>query len=81
MQRPAALVPSAFEQWAATHRYDLAPAVSTTSTRIYADRRTQEAYDTWTAGAHHVARMITEFTLETDALRKRIRTLSGAGDA
>ena len=68
-----------FGQWAADHQYDTAPAVSPSETRIYADRRTQEAYDAYRAGQRSVARMITEATLETEALRERIKQFAASG--
>ena len=49
-QIPLALTPTAFEQWAGTRGYDLAPAVLPAPHRIYADRQTQEAFEAWTAG-------------------------------
>lgn len=71
------LAPSPFEQFAADKGYDLTPAVSPTDLRIYADARTQEAYEIWQAGAASVARMLTESTLDTPALREKIRALAG----
>jgi hypothetical protein len=47
---------SAFERWAADNQYDISPAVLPTADRVYADRRTQEAFDAWTAGAAHAIR-------------------------
>jgi hypothetical protein len=44
--------------------------VSPSETRQYADRRTQEAFEVYKAGQQNVARMITESTLETEALVK-----------
>lgn len=70
------LAPSAFEQWATKHQYDVAPAVLPAENRVYADSQTQAAFDAWNAGAAHVARMLTESTLETPALRERIRQLA-----
>jgi hypothetical protein len=69
--------PSPFERWAVDRQYDIAPAVLPTPHRVYADRQTQAAYEAWTAGAASVARMFTDSTLETEALRERIRRLGG----
>jgi hypothetical protein len=71
--RRIALAPSAFERWAADYRLDLAPAVVPTATRVYADLATQVLFEAWSAGAASVARTLTESTLETPALRERIR--------
>jgi len=70
-----ALAPSPFERWAADRQYDLTPAVLPAENRVYADRHTQDAYEAWTAGAQSVARMLTDSTIETEALRERIRRL------
>jgi hypothetical protein len=73
-----ALAPSAFEVWAAREGYNIAPAVSPISTRIYADLQTQTAFDIWNASAAHVARMVTDSTLETEALRDKLKALACA---
>ena len=52
------------------------PPVFPDSTRIYADMKTQTAFEFWNAGAAHLARMLTESTIETEALRERIRKLA-----
>ena len=70
------LAPSPFEIWAAREGYDVSPAVSPTPTRVYAGRRTQEAFDAWTDGAQSVARMFTESTVETEALREKVLKLA-----
>jgi hypothetical protein len=70
------LISSPFDEWAPRHGYDIAPAVSPTDIRKYADRDTQAAFDAWNAGAVSVARIVTESTLETDALRERINSLT-----
>jgi hypothetical protein len=44
----------AFESWAKACGYDIAPAVSHTPVRLYADRNTQAAYEAWSAGIAHV---------------------------
>jgi hypothetical protein len=69
--------PSPFEQWASSRGYEIAPAVLPAANRVYADRETQAAFDAWNAGAASVARMLTESTLETEALRERIKALAG----
>lgn len=74
---PAALIPSPFDEWASAHGYDIAPAVSSTNIRKYADRDTQAVFDAWSAGTQSVAKMLTESTLETPALIDRIRGLAG----
>lgn len=71
-----ALAPTPFEVFAADRQYDIAPAVSPSETRQYADRRTQEAFYAYRAGQRNVARMITESTLETEALRERIKAIA-----
>jgi hypothetical protein len=50
--------------------------VSPTDIRQYADRDTQAAFDMWKAGAEHVARMVTERTLQTPALIENIQELA-----
>ena len=70
------LISSRFEQSAATLGYDIAPAVSPDKLRAYADRATQDAFDMWKAGAAYVARMVTESTLETGALREKLLALA-----
>jgi hypothetical protein len=70
-----AVAPSAFELWAYGKGYDMAPAVLPVADRIYADRQIQAAFDAWKAGSANTARMLTESTLETEALRERIHSL------
>jgi hypothetical protein len=67
-----ALVPSPFEAWAVAHGYNIAPAVVPAPDRRYADRDTQAAFDAWDAGCRYVAMILTESTLETEALREKI---------
>jgi hypothetical protein len=67
-----------FEDWAKDHGYNTAPAVLPAANRVYADRDTQAAFDAWNAGAASVARMITESTLETEALREKLLKLAGS---
>ncbi len=73
-----ATAPYPFEIWASSEGYDIAPAVLPGANRTYADRDTQAALEAWNAGAQSVARMVTESTLETEALRERIQTLASA---
>jgi hypothetical protein len=70
------LISSPFEQTAIALGYDITSAVSPIPTRIYADMQTQAAFDAWNAGAAHVARMITESTLETEALRDKLKAIA-----
>jgi hypothetical protein len=70
------LAPSAFEIWAEREGYDTAPAVSPIPSRIYADRVTQDAFDAWNAGFANVARMVTESTLETEALQEKLKAIA-----
>ena len=70
------LVPSSFDQWASAKGFDISFAVCPDRTRVYADRRTQEAFDAWNAGASSVARMVTESTIETQPLIERMRELA-----
>jgi hypothetical protein len=71
-----ALAPLPFEVWAQANGYNIAPAVSPIPTRVYADRQTQAAIDVWNAGVAHTARMVTESTLETEALRDKFQELA-----
>jgi hypothetical protein len=57
-------------------QYDIRPAVLPASNRVYADRTTQAEFDAWTAAARGVARMFTESTGETGALREQILRLT-----
>jgi hypothetical protein len=68
--------PLPFEEWAVAHGYGTAPAVSPTGIRQYADRDTQAAFEMWNAGAASVARMVTESTLDTEALREKLLSLA-----
>lgn len=70
------LVSTPFEQFATDRKYDITPAVSPCSIRIYADARTQEAYEIWRDGAASLARILTDSTLDTPALREKIRKLA-----
>jgi hypothetical protein len=70
------LAPSPFEILAKSKGYDTAPAVSPVPTRTYADRVTQDAFDMWSAGAAHTARMVTESTLDTEALREKLKDIA-----
>ena len=71
------LVPTPFELLAAECQLDIAPAVFPDKDRVYADMRTQTAFEFWNAGGANLARALTESTLETEALREKIRELAG----
>jgi hypothetical protein len=71
-----ALAPSPFEQWAASRGYDTARAVSPCELRSYANSHTQDAFNAWNGGEQNLARMLTESTLETEALRERIKAIA-----
>jgi hypothetical protein len=71
------LAPSPFEVWARDNGYDTARAVVPAHDRRYANRDTQAVFDAWDAGCRYVAMILTESTLETEALRERIRMLAG----
>jgi hypothetical protein len=73
-----ALGPSPFEIWAAREGHNTAPAVVPCPLRQYADRDTQRAYEAYQAGAAETARMVTESTLETEALRDKLKALACA---
>jgi hypothetical protein len=72
------LAPSPFELWAAREGYATAPAVASTPDRKYADRQTQAAFDAWDAGCRYVAMIVTESTLETEALCDKLKALACA---
>jgi hypothetical protein len=74
-----ALAPSPFEVWAAREGYDTAPAVSPCPLRQYADSATQKAFGAYQTGAASTARMVTESTLETEALREKVFSAVEAG--
>jgi hypothetical protein len=67
---------SPFEVWAAREGYDAAPAVVPTDIRKYADRDTQAAYEAYKAGAADSVRMVTESTLNTEALRQELLAIA-----
>ncbi len=72
-----ALAPSPFEVWAEGEGYDIAPAVSPSPIRQYADPQTQAVFNAWNASARVVAQMVTESTLETEALREKLLAIAG----
>jgi hypothetical protein len=72
-----AVVPSPFEQFASDRGYDITPAVLPTENRVYADRQTQGAYETWLDGARHVASMLSDSTFNTEVFRAKMRKLAG----
>ncbi len=63
---------SPFEIWAKREGYNIAPAVLPAENRIYAERDTQAAFDAWNGCGRYFARMLTESTLETEALREKL---------
>src|SRR5271170_5212981 len=76
-RRSISLALSPFEHWALEHGYNTAPAVSPAPTRKYADRQTQGVLEAREDGATTVARMLTESTLDTSALRQRCANSPG----
>jgi hypothetical protein len=71
-----AIAPSPFEQWSSENGYDITPTVLPCPLRQYANIQTQCAYEAWCAGARVVARMVTESTLDTEALREKLLGLA-----
>jgi hypothetical protein len=67
------VAPFPFQVWAVREGYDIASALLPAANRTYADRQTQAAFDAFNAGAMSVAVMVTESTIETEALRERIK--------
>jgi hypothetical protein len=72
------LAPSPFELWAVAKGYDTAPAMVPCPLRQYADRDTQKAYERYKAGAANSARMVTQSTLETEALREKLLAIAAS---
>ena len=70
------IAPTPFEQWASAQGYNITPAVSPCAARAYADSRTQEVFEAWSASAAHFARMITDSTIETPALIEKVRGMA-----
>jgi len=70
------LIDTPFQVWAKREGYDLVPAVSPTESRHYADRVTQAVYEAYKAGSAEVARMVTESTFETEALREKLLAIA-----
>jgi hypothetical protein len=70
------LAPFPFELWAAREGYNTAPAVSSPTSAPMRTVTLRLRYEAWIAGAAHVARMVTESTLETEALRDKIQALA-----
>jgi hypothetical protein len=66
------LTPSPFELWAKREGYNIAPAVLPAPNRAYADRDTQAAFEAWNGCGRYLARMLTESTLDTEALREKL---------
>jgi hypothetical protein len=69
------LAPSPHKIGTSVNGYNTAPAVSPIATCIYANRDTK-AYEAWNAEAAHVARIVTESTLETEALREQLLAIA-----
>jgi len=65
------LISTPFEQWAADRGYDITPAEHP-DCRVYASPITQDAFEVWQARGEHIARILTESTLDTEALREKI---------
>ena len=74
-----AQIPSPFEIWAAAKQYDIPPPCHPVPARAYADSRTQEVFEAWNASAAHFAQMLTESTIETPTLVKKVREMARAG--
>ncbi len=63
---------TAFERWALSHSYDIAPAEFPSETRRYADSQTQAAFLAWTAGVASLAPAATKTIPETETFIERI---------
>jgi hypothetical protein len=70
------LAPSPFEAWEIREGYDIAPAVLPAANRTYADRQTQVVYEAYKACAADTARIVTQSTLETEALREKLTAIA-----
>jgi hemoglobin-like flavoprotein len=70
------VAPSPFEIWAKREGYDITPAVLPSAIRQYADRETQALFNAWTAAGRVVAQMVTESTLDTEALREKLKAIA-----
>lgn len=77
IKKTLSLIPTPLERFVAARGYDLTPALLPTADRVYADARTQEAYEIWTAGAQWVACMVTQSIIETEAMREKLLRLVG----
>jgi hypothetical protein len=72
------ILPTPFELWASSTATTLPPPrfpPETASMRIAARRKHMRP---WQAGASSVARMLTDSTIDTEALREKIRGLAGS---
>jgi hypothetical protein len=69
------LVPTPFEQWALACGYDIAPPLALPN-RKYNDPLTEKLHEAWQARGEHIARLLTESTLDTEALREKILGLA-----
>jgi hypothetical protein len=63
---------TAFERWALSHSYDIAPAEFPSEIRQYADGQTQAAFLAWTAGVASVAPTATKTIPEPETFIERI---------
>ena len=73
----------AFEHWAASQSYDLAPAEPDFESERYADSQTQAAFLAWKAGASFIAIAVTGSTGEAETFVERILAFTernGYGD-
>lgn len=76
----AKLAPTRFEQFASERGHDTAPAVLPGPDRVYADRQTQELFETWNAGAATLAKTLMESTFESPAPCELIQNWREAHD-
>jgi hypothetical protein len=70
------LAPTAFEQFASKRGHDITPAVLPAPDRVYADRQTQELFETWNAGAQPSPRR----SLKPPSSHRRRASLSRIGE-
>jgi hypothetical protein len=54
----------AFEQFASSRGYSIAPAVLPSANRVYADSQTQEVYEAWCDGVAHGSRDVSRGMVE-----------------
>ena len=63
---------TAFEGWALSHSYNIAPAEFPSEIRQYADGQTQAAFLAWTAGVASLAPAATKTILETETFIEKV---------